>query len=37
MIGIAMLIAWLCGLLQGLVIYAYGEFDKEDKKSDGKE
>ncbi len=27
MIGIAMLIAWLCGLIQGLVIHAYYTLD----------
>lgn len=35
MIGIAMLIAWICGLIQGLVIHAFYTLDggDEDDKS----
>ena len=37
MTGIAMLIAWICGLIQGLVIHAFYTLDGGDEADDGKE
>ena len=34
MIGIAMLIAWICGLIQGLIIHAFYTLDGGDEDED---